>query len=172
MTADLTYPEVGGTRLDVLPAGYRAISHRVSVGHGLARFHAASGDLLRWQVQRRAGVRVQPEDAVCETGTEVLLAVGFGPLRVHAPCRVVWTVAEERRVGFAYGTLKGHPESGEESFVVDCDAADDVWFTIRAFSRPARWYSRLGAPAARLVQTAITARYLRSLNQPQDVDMS
>jgi uncharacterized protein (UPF0548 family) len=163
MTAELTYPEVGGTRLDVLPAGYRVISHRVSLGHGLELFQAASEDLLRWQVQRRAGVRVQPEYAVCETGTEVVLAVGLGPFRVQAPCRVVWTLSEERRIGFAYGTLEGHPESGEESFVVDCDAAEDVWFTIRAFSRPARWYSRLGAPFARLVQTAITTRYLRSL---------
>jgi uncharacterized protein (UPF0548 family) len=163
VTRELTYPEVGGTRLDVLPAGYRAISHRVPLGHGLELFRAASSDLVRWQVQLRAGVRVQPADAVCETGTEVVLAAGFGPFRVHAPCRVVWTVTEEHRVGFAYGTLEGHPESGEESFVVDRDAGGDVWFTIRAFSRPALWYSRLGAPAARLVQTAITTRYLRSL---------
>lgn len=169
---ELTYSEVGGTRLDVLPAGYRAISHRVVLGHGLELFHTASSDLLQWQVQLRAGVRVHPADAVCETGTDVILSAGFGPFRTHAPCRVVWTVAEPRRVGFAYGTLKGHPESGEESFVVECDADDDVWFTVRAFSRPALWYSRLGAPVARLVQTAITTRYLRSLTPPPDVDMS
>lgn len=48
----------------------------------------------------------------------VLPGVGAGPLRLRAPCRVVYTVTESRRRGFAYGTLPGHPECGEEAFVI------------------------------------------------------
>jgi uncharacterized protein (UPF0548 family) len=39
---------------------------------------------------------------------------------------VVWTVDEPNRIGFGYGTLQGHPESGEESFVVSRED-DDSW---------------------------------------------
>jgi uncharacterized protein (UPF0548 family) len=43
-------------------------------------------------------------------GTDVL--AHLGPIRV--PCRVVYVLDEPERRGFAYGTLPGHPESGEE----------------------------------------------------------
>lgn len=77
------------------------------------------------------------------------------------PCRVVWTVEEPDRIGFAYGTLPGHPECGEESFVVSMDAAGDVWFEVAAFSRLAAWYARLGRPVAALLQHLAIERYLR-----------
>jgi uncharacterized protein (UPF0548 family) len=40
---------------------------------------------------------------------------------------------------------------------------DIIRLDIVAFSRPARWYSRLGAPVSRLVQDRITLRYLAAL---------
>ena len=61
-------------------------------------------------------------------------------------------VNEPRRAGFAYGTLPGHPESGEESFVVEHLADDRVVLCIRAFSRPASWLFRIGYPAVLLMQ--------------------
>src|SRR5690606_5612943 len=60
-------------------------------------------------------------------GVTVVLGLGLGPLRLRAPCRIVWTREEDRCAGWAYGTLPGHPESGEESFVVHRDEEDDVW---------------------------------------------
>jgi uncharacterized protein (UPF0548 family) len=36
-------------------------------------------------------------------------------------------------------------------------------FRITAFSKPGRWFTRLGAPLARLVQTRMTRRYLAAL---------
>ncbi len=70
---------------------------------------------------------------------------------------------EPRRRGFAYGTLPGHPESGEEAFIVEQHDDDSVTFTITAFSRPATWLARLGGPLGRAVQDRVTARYLRAL---------
>jgi uncharacterized protein (UPF0548 family) len=92
-----------------------------------------------------------------------MLGLGVGPLRVAAPCRVVYVVDDPRRSGFAYGTLPGHPESGEEAFIVEHHGDDMVSFTITAFSRPAARIARVAGPAGRLIQSWTTSRYLRSL---------
>jgi uncharacterized protein (UPF0548 family) len=115
-------------------------------------------------MHRRAGLRVRPDSAEAAEGVEVSLGIGVGGLRLWAPCRVVWVVEEPTRFGYGYGTLAGHPESGEEGFVVSLDG-DDVWLDIRAFSRPARWFTRLGGPAGHLVQDLVTARYRAGLRR-------
>ncbi|MDO9395346.1 MAG: DUF1990 domain-containing protein [Herbiconiux sp.] len=97
-------------------------------------------------------------------GTTALLTVRAMGLSFRAPVRVVYLVDEPGRRGFAYGTLPGHPESGEESFVVEHLSDDSVWIVIRAFSRPSSWFYRLGYPLLRLQQARFTARYLRSLS--------
>ena len=85
--------------------------------------------------------------------------VGLGPVR--APCRVVSVVDEENRRGFAYGTLPGHPESGEELFAVRYDPADDtVYAEVVAFSRHATWWSKAAGPITSMVQRMMTKRYL------------
>jgi uncharacterized protein (UPF0548 family) len=114
---------------------------------------------MTWGVQRGAGLLVVPGGRV-EVGSTQRLGLGVGPLRLWAPCRVVYVVDEPGRRGFAYGTLPGHPERGEESFVVSIDADDVVEFTVTAFSRPARWFARLGGPVTKLAQRQITWRYL------------
>ena len=71
---------------------------------------------------------------------------------------------EPDRVGFAYGTLPGHPERGEELFAVSLGDDDHVRLEVRAFSRPATWWVRLGAPVGRRVQDRITDRYVAALS--------
>jgi uncharacterized protein (UPF0548 family) len=160
--AELTYPEHGATRQATLPDGYHQLSRRVQVGHGEEAFHDARVTVLTWGMQRRAGLTVYPAGAPPKEGHTVLVVAGVGPLHVTAPCRVVWTLDEPDRAGFGYGTLPGHPERGEEAFVVERDSAGDVWATVRAFSRPATWYFQLGAPFARAVQRRVTDGYLRA----------
>lgn len=70
------------------------------------------------------------------------------------------------QTGFGYGTLPGHPEQGEESFTVERNIAGDVWFVVRAFSRPATWFARLGAPITRRIQESITDIYAQALRPP------
>jgi len=93
----------------------------------------------------------------------VLLGIGAGPARIRAACRVVYTVNESARQGFAYGTLPGHPESGEEVFIIEHRDDDGVVFTITAFSRPATAATRAAGPVGRRVQQYITSRYLGAL---------
>lgn len=152
----LTYPEVGATAGE-LPAGYRHTRASAVIGTGRDRFDQAAADVLKWGMQRGAGLRVQATSEAASVGTELIVRLGPIP----APCRVVYVLDEPDRRGFAYGTLAGHPESGEELFSVRYDpTTDEVHAEVVAFSRPATWWSRLGGPVTRLLQRVVTRRYL------------
>ncbi|MCZ8381579.1 DUF1990 domain-containing protein [Mycobacterium sp. CPCC 205372] len=156
---ELTYDEVGATA-GPLPAGYHHVEESAVIGRGRRRFEEAGAAVMRWGMLRGAGVRVDASSEVAEVGSEVV--VGVGPVR--APCRVVYVIDETDRRGYAYGTLPGHAESGEELFSVRFDpATDQVYAEVRAFSRHGTWWSRLAAPVTSLMQRIITRRYLTAL---------
>ncbi|MET9657673.1 DUF1990 domain-containing protein [Streptomyces sp. NPDC006510] len=148
----LTYPEVGATRLGPLPDGYHHLHHRTRVGRGRADFEAAGAAVTEWRLHRASGARVQASADRAGAGVGVRVSLGIGPFRFTAPCRVVWAEYEKDRIGFAYGTLAGHPECGEESFVVELADDGAVWFTVTAFSRPSAWYTRLAGPLVPMTQ--------------------
>ena len=159
----LTYAEVGATRDATLPAGYHHIRIGARIGTGRDRFEQAAAQVLRYGMLRGAGVRVAATTPVAEPGTLVLGHLGPIP----APCRVVYVLGgpdEPNRAGFAYGTLPGHAESGEELFAVRFDPATGaVHAEVVAFSRHATWWAKLGAPAASFVQRVVTKRYLHAV---------
>ncbi|MGW6459045.1 DUF1990 family protein [Streptomyces sp. NPDC055078] len=157
----LGYPGVGATRLGPMPDGYRHLHHTVRIGRGREVFAAAGTAVLTWRMHRASGFRLRATAPRAEPGVRVEVSAGAGPLRISAPCEVVWQAAERHRTGFAYGTLPGHPECGEESFVVDIRDDGSVWFTVMAFSRPARWYTRLAGPLVPVLQR----RYARRLGR-------
>lgn len=160
---DLTYPEVGATGGE-LPAGYHQVRAERVIGRGRERFEGCCDALLSGAVQRRAGADVSASDEPFRTGTEVRMRLRIGPLSFIAPCRVVWAERSADRCGFAYGTLPGHPERGEERFELRLDPSGDVVFRIVAFSASARWFTRLGGPLGRLVQARMTRRYLAAFD--------
>ena len=160
--AKLTYREVGSTAGD-LPARYHHLTQRVPIGHGHQLFTEAGDAVLQWQVQIRARLQVSVSSPAAVPGTVLILGLGIGRLRLDAPCRVVYAVDEPRRRGFAYGTLPGHPESGEEAFMIEHHDDDTVSFAITAFSRPSTRLAKIAGPLGRIVQRRITARYLSSL---------
>ncbi|HEU4543599.1 MAG TPA: DUF1990 domain-containing protein [Jiangellaceae bacterium] len=146
-----------------LPPGYRHVRRNAVVGRGAEAFAAAGEALLSWEMHRRAGLRVAATAPRAEAGVDVVCWLGAGPFRVTIPCRVVAALASERSAGFAYGTLPGHPARGEEAFLVQWRDDDLVAFTVVAFSRPARLYTRLGGPVTHAIQRAFTRRYFRAL---------
>jgi uncharacterized protein (UPF0548 family) len=161
-TARLTYAEAGATRGE-LPAGYRPLRREVTLGAGTTVFERASRVLMHWDMQRRSGLRVQPSSPTAEEHSVAVMRLGIGIAAIEAPVRVVYVVDEPRRRGFAYGTLQGHPERGEEAFVVEHRDDDTVVFTLTAFSRPDWRIVRVAGPIARGVQGLVTNRYVRSL---------
>jgi len=115
---------------------------------------------MHWGMQRGAGLRVQASSGVAVADAVVLVRMGFLP----APCRVVYVIDEPDIRGFAYGTLPGHPESGEERFVVRRDPTTSAVFAeVSAFSRPATWWSKAGGPLVSVAQRVIARRYLRAV---------
>ena len=80
-----------------------------------------------------------------------------------APCRIIGVLDDPDRCGFVYGTLPGHPEQGEESFVVSIDGEDEARFRITAFSQPGEQLTRLAGSIGRPVQRAGTNGYVKAL---------
>jgi len=160
---DLTYSEVGATQSDVLPPGYHHLHRQARIGSGGPCFARAVDQLMGWELQRRSGVRVLASTPRVRRGSTAVLLLGPGRLAVKAPVRVVALVDEPGRQGFVYGTLPGHPETGEESFVVEHDAQDAVIVRVTAFSRPGTPLTKVAGPVGRMVQKVVTERYLRAL---------
>jgi uncharacterized protein (UPF0548 family) len=160
-----TYPEVGATRSARLPAGYVHTERRAVIGSGQQAWNRAVAGLFSWRAQRGAGLRVRASGPADAAGTVVVLTAGLSWLGYDIPCRVVWARASGPVQGFAYGTLPGHPVSGEESFLVGMEPDGDVVFTLRAFSRPATALARLGGPASSAVQSLALDRYIAAIRR-------
>lgn len=156
--SELTYSEVGATAHEPLPDGYHHV--RVSRSLGIVELDDVAHILMAWKVQERSGVRrVAGADRVA-LGADVSFRFLFQTI----PCRVVEVVDETDRRGFAYGTLPGHPETGEERFIAERDpATGEVTATITAFSRPGTWRTKAAGPVGRLLQRAMTKRYLAAM---------
>ena len=104
--------------------------------------------------------------ALMRPGDSALLKWALWPAKI--PARVVYVIDEPDRKGFAYGTLPGHPERGEESFIIERRPDESVWLTIRAFSRPSSAFFWAVSPALRMLQAIFTERYKRALAGPID----
>jgi uncharacterized protein (UPF0548 family) len=163
--APLTYAEVGATRAPEMPAGYLHGEWTQVVGSGRQVFERVAAAVLDWTPQRSVGLRVRATGSAGEVGTVVVLTAGLPRLGYDIPCRVVWASTTGNERGFAYGTLPGHPESGEECFTVRLTEGGDVVVAIRVFSRLATPAARAVPPVARFVQGLATRRYLSSLRR-------
>jgi uncharacterized protein (UPF0548 family) len=153
-----SYAPVGATSGSTYPAGFHRLDVEVAVGRGEADFRRAAETLMTWRMHAGAGLRVAAGSPRVHPGAVVLCRLG--PLRI--PCRVVWVVDEPARTGFAYGTLAGHPEAGEESFVLRLEG-DVVRLAVSAYSRPGLLVTRLAGPVGRWGQRRMLARYAGAL---------
>lgn len=157
LAADVTYDHVGST-LSGPPAATRVL------GTGPAAFNEAVGRLRRWGAHRAIGARVFPADAPIEEGTTAVVVLSLGPAHVIAPTRIVAVVDEADAFGFAYGTLPGHPERGEESFVIRCGPDDVVRAGIAVDATGASPFTRAAQPLVKALQRIAILGYLRGLS--------
>jgi uncharacterized protein (UPF0548 family) len=133
------------------------------LGRGDDVFLAAAKGLRSWAPQRALGATVHPPGVPVATGTTALLLLPPGPFGLVIPVRVVRVVDEPGRFGFAYGTLPGHPERGEQGFVVERLEDGTVRATIRLAADPGPPAARALAPLVRLGQIVAVRRYLTAL---------
>jgi uncharacterized protein (UPF0548 family) len=125
--------------------------------------------VLNWQIKIRSGFVVAPADGDirARSGAQYELAARVGPLTIREPVRVVAVVELPERCGFSYGTLPGHPVSGEEAFIVHRSSDGRVWLTLRSLTRPSDGGWRWAFPVLLIAQRFYRGRYLRAL-LPQD----
>jgi uncharacterized protein (UPF0548 family) len=146
-----TYAEVGATNATP-PAGYNIDHNRIQIGAGEAAYRRAVDALKNWRHFDLGWVTIMPRGVAVEVGATVAVkARAFGTWSLSA-ARIVYTIEEERRFGFAYGTLPDHVEKGEERFLVEWLPDNTVWYDIIAFSRPRHPLVRLSSPLARRLQ--------------------
>ena len=158
--SSLTYDHVGSTLPSTEVPGRTIRTEQLDLGVGPAAFDAAVAGLRTWVCHRGLGATVHPADPSLEVGTSLLVVLHVGPVSVVVPDRIVAVVDEPRRFGFAYGTLEGHQERGEESFVVEHLDDDRVVATIGLDARAATISARLAAPAVGWFQRLAVHRYL------------
>jgi uncharacterized protein (UPF0548 family) len=165
------YAPVGATRPEdelwtSRPPGFGSYERSVRIGVGQAAWTSASSAVLAWGVKTRSGFAVEPGPGIghrVEVGGDYWLIASLGPFSVREPVRVVAVVEDADRCGFAYGTLDGHPVSGEEAFIVQRARDGTVSLTLRSVTRaPAgRW--RFAFPGVLIAQRWFRFRYLRAL---------
>lgn len=164
MLERFTYLPVGGTaHLDHAPGGHRWLRHTRAIPVSLEE---AAEVLMTWGVHERAGLRVAASTPRVVPDAVVVMHLEVGVFTVpgiEISCRVVRVIDEPDRKGFAYGTLPGHPEAGEEEFLL-VRSGERVGFRITAFSRPTSRLARFGGPVSRRIQDLYTARYLAAFD--------
>ncbi|MCU1645596.1 MAG: hypothetical protein JWN03_5871 [Nocardia sp.] len=148
-------------------SGYREYEKTVVVGHGEVDWRRAAEAVMGWEVKQRSGFRVEPQGGATlrvTSGADFRITAAFGPFAIHEPVRVVAVVDTLIRCGFAYGTLPGHPVSGEEAFIVHRSPDGTVALTLRSLTRPAPdgvW--RALFPVLLVAQRRYRRRCLRAL---------
>jgi uncharacterized protein (UPF0548 family) len=152
---DFTYDGVG-TTATVPPPGYTVDSTRIKLGVGRPTFLAAKHLLETWGHFDFGWVEAVPRDTPIQAGSVVAVLVRCVGLWWLNSARIVYVVDENdslARFGFAYGTLPGHAEMGEERFTIEWNQVnDEVWYDILAFSRPRHILARMGYPLVRRLQ--------------------
>lgn len=151
----LSYSEVGATKDASLPRGYVHDSTRSRLGTGNEVFDRACVALQNWRMFDLRWILLAWPETPIETGAVVAPIIHFGGVWWPNACRIVYVVNEElprKQFGFAYGTLLEHMCRGEELFLVEMLLDDSVWFEIRAFSRPAKFLSKVARQLVRYGQ--------------------
>lgn len=145
------------------PVGFTPYEETLRLGSGEARFTLASSHLMTWGAHRAAGAEVtdvvrgtdeeysgigydasgqaqatgEREDVFGPDGTPYLNAGTEATLRAHGlearRVLVVYTVNEERTVGFAWGTSDERGPVGEQRFIVEWRDDGTVWAVARGF---------------------------------------
>jgi uncharacterized protein (UPF0548 family) len=148
------------------PDGYRLTerSRVIAPGGAPDRFEAVRDAILAWKVQTGSGfipLRVPERVAI---GAVSAFRIPFGPLRPTVTCRVFAVIDEADRAGFAHGAIRGHPQSGWESYIVDRAPDGTLTMRIRVVARASAWWMRLAGPGAHLALDILLRRNLRSLD--------
>lgn len=167
-TTPFSYSAVGATA-EVLPTTYWTDRAAVDLGTGHGVFARAKAVLADLSMFDNGVTELYPRTPRVKPGQVVLVQLRVLGLWSVNPCRVVYVVDTPEQFGFAYGTLPGHAEQGEEVFLVRRNSGGRVWFETNAFSRPQEWLVKLGNPYAKKLQQRVKQLYLDGFTKAMDL---
>ena len=154
-----TYDQIGATLQNRMPSGFSYDSCQIRLGKGRSTFRKAIGAFQEWKMFPHAMTKVLTPTASIDVGQSVAIQFRAFLFWSVCPCRIVYVINEQcesasrHRYGFAYGTLPGHVEQGEERFLLEWNReTDEVWYSIIAFSTPRHFLAKLAYPYARYQQ--------------------
>lgn len=140
------------------------------LGVGPDAFDAAVSALQGWDQVALPWFRMhRPADTPIERGSLAVYSARIAGIWMTYACRIVSVIDDSdaqgsRRFGFVWATVGAHGARGEERFLVWLDAqTGEVHGSIRAVSRPARWYTWVGLPVARRSQRLFKPEALAAL---------
>ena len=150
--APFNYTHIRATNSTDPVPGFDNDHHSIYLGDGDEVFNKARLVLERWDHFPDNWTKIFDLNSDIRQGNVVLVTFRIFGLWWVNSAQIVYTMNEQNRFGFAYGTLKGHLESGEEVFYIEKDETGKVFYHIKAFSSPAYWFVKLGYPVARFFQ--------------------
>ncbi len=178
-TSELTYELPGITASLNVSNQFDVDRQQILLGFGEQVFNLAKQAIGDWAMFPTPLTELYWPDRAIYVGAEVAVLFRAGPLWSLNPCRIAYVVDESseagsiERFGFAYGTLGGHLECGEERFTVSWNRKDDsVSYELIAVSRPNHLLTRIGYVYARIVQARFRRESAAAIKQYVDTQMS
>jgi len=153
---EFSYSAVAATKGGSGHRDYKLDRTSTLIGKGEDCFKLAKNALQSWRMFELEWTELYRLEADIRTGMNVALCVRIMGLYFLNAARVVYLideVGEIDRFGFAYGTLPGHVERGEERFLLTWNhSSDEVDYEMLAFSRPNVWWGWCAYPLLRYFQ--------------------
>lgn len=163
-----SYAEVGQSETNHPIKGFDNDLNRIRLGQGAEVYRAACKALRNWQMFPGGWATIGPHIPEIRAGETVAMIVHLFGFYWLNPCRIIYTFdtqGETKKYGFAYGTLPGHIEKGEERFSVEMLPDGSVWYDLRAYSKPQLWFVKLGYPVARFFQKRFVRESQRAMQR-------
>jgi uncharacterized protein (UPF0548 family) len=146
-----TYTPIGGTKSKKIDS-YDNDFAKIKLGEGDVFFEKAKKLICDWKMFPLGWTKILGENKSIQEGTSIVMMARFMGVWFRNSCKIVYVIDEKNRFGFAYGTLPGHIESGEELFLVEINEQKEVFYSIKAFSRPRHFLAKIGYPIIRILQ--------------------
>ena len=147
-----SYMEVGSTQKETPIPGFDNDFNFIELGQGEPVWEAAKEAIRQWKMFPGGWACIWPDTTPIREGEVVAMLAKVMGLWWLSSCRIVYVIDHQDKFGFAYGTLPGHAECGEELFLVEKTPEGTVRYVLKAFSKPRVWIARLGYPIARAQQ--------------------
>lgn len=152
------------------PARWFVDDVRAILGVGVEAFDGAVAALRGWEQMDLGWFRMhRPQNTPIERGALVVYSARIAGVWMTYACRITAVIDDvdalgNRRFGFVWATVGNHAAKGEERFLVRLDApTGEVYGSIRAVSRPSRWFMWIGLPVARRAQRLFKPEALAAL---------